>query len=408
MLEIKYLYVSSLKYDGSVYQTQILDWLELYRKKGLPFELIHHFSIGRNKRQFNKQQKQLLKQVTDNNICFGYFFEHELKWKWLNCLLFRFEMRKYRKYDKIVILSRADIGWEIESLKKAKGDKIIYYYDLRGAVFEEALLNIKANRNYSQASYSSLGQIGYSEYLRQKLANKIFVVSDALKKYFIETYHSDPEKFVSYPCLSSSEKFYYSEKLRNSTRKELGFEDNHNVYVYSGGIVNSYHIPEAFLKIFERFSMQDDNARLLIIAKQKTKEMLAVIDGNDIIKDKVIIKEAVPNKDVVKYLNAADFGFLIRDNSIVNNVASPSKYAEYILCGLPTIISESLHDWADYCKKHNAGYILSNNDLLNLDICNIKPLDKNDFDRNVIATDGITYMSKEGAIDAIVKQLKVE
>lgn len=408
MSKIKYLYISSLKYDGSVYQTQILDWLDLYRKKGLPFELVHHFSIGRNKRLFNKQQKQILKQVTNNNVSFGYFFEHELKWKLLNCLLFRLEMRKFRKYDKIVILSRADIGWEIESLKKAKGDKIIYYYDLRGAVFEEALLNIKANRNYSQASYSSLGQIGYSEYLRQKLANKIFVVSNALKRYFVDTYHSNPEKFVAYPCLSSSEKFYYSDELRSSTRKELGFEEKNNVYVYSGGIVNSYHIPEAFLKIFEKICVQDDYARLLIIAKQKTKEMLNIIQRNDLIKDKIIIKEAVPNKDVVKYLNAADFGFLIRDNIIVNNVASPSKYAEYILCGLPTIISESLHDWAEYCKKHNAGYILSNADLLNLDECMILPLNKNDYNREAIATEGITYMSKEGAVDGIVEQLKVE
>ena len=408
MTKTKYLYISSLKYDGSVYQTQVLDWLDLYRSKGLPFELIHHFTIGRNKRSFNKQQKQVLLQVTNNKVRFGYFLSRERKWKQLNCFLFRLELMSYRKYDKIVVFSRADIGWEIESLRRAYGDKLIYYYDLRGAVFEEIALNIKATEKYSEDSYYLLGQMGYSEYLRQRLANKIFVVSNALKQYFIESYHSLPEKFISYPCLSSAQKFYFSDELRQATRKELGIKDVYNVYVYSGGIVNSYHIPEAFLKIFEKICKQDDNARLLIIAKQKTKEMLDVIENNDIIKSKIIIKEAIPNNDVVKYLNAADFGFLIRDNIIVNNVAFPSKFAEYILCGLPTIISESIYDQADYCKKHNAGYIFKNDDMQNLDSCYIKPLNKNDFDRERIAREGIAFMSKEGAIDRIVEQLKVD
>ena len=41
------------------------------------------------------------------------------------------------------------------------------------------------------------------------------------------------------------------------------------------------------------------------------------------------------------YLNAADFGFLLRDDTPVNRVAFPTKFAEYALAGLRVILKDS-------------------------------------------------------------------
>jgi hypothetical protein len=46
----------------------------------------------------------------------------------------------------------------------------------------------------------------------------------------------------------------------------------------------------------------------------------------------------VPHEAVPAHLNAADIGFLIRDDCVVNRVASPTKLGEYLSCGLPVIV----------------------------------------------------------------------
>ena len=93
------------------------------------------------------------------------------------------------------------------------------------------------------------------------------------------------------------------------------------------------------------------------------------------------------NKEVYKYLNAADVAFLLRDDVVLNRVASPTKLAEYMFCGLPIISTNVSTYWIE-----NSSYIY------NADI--EKNLDKvNDFiknaDREAIAKYALEYLSVE-------------
>ena len=44
------------------------------------------------------------------------------------------------------------------------------------------------------------------------------------------------------------------------------------------------------------------------------------------------------------YLNAADFAFMLRERSPINTAASPTKFAEYGLTGLPVIMKDAVPD----------------------------------------------------------------
>jgi hypothetical protein len=44
------------------------------------------------------------------------------------------------------------------------------------------------------------------------------------------------------------------------------------------------------------------------------------------------------------YLNAADAAFMLRRPSLVNRVASPTKFAEYCLAGLPVIMTDAVEE----------------------------------------------------------------
>lgn len=409
-MDTKYFYVSTLNYDGGVYQTQIIDWLKIYRQNGLDFELIQFLSSDPRNKQYNKKQKESILKAVDFPVHFLYRLPTNFRLGGkINKLRFYKYIKKYlKKYNKVVLFSRSEIGPWVEKLKQGFPKQVVYYLDLRSALYPEYILNHKVNNTLSKSAFVNAAYIAFAEYKRQLLADKIFVVSNSLKKYFIDNYGSDKEKFVLYPCLSSSQKFYYDTNLREQTRKKLGYEPSDNVYVYSGGILNSYHIPDAFLTLFSRICEKDSDARILIIVKNISPELNRMIMDNNIDLNNVKILEAVPNKEIVAYLNAADFGFLLRQDIVVNNVASPSKYAEYMLCGLPTIVSESIHDWRDYCLETGSGIVFENKKLNDLKNCEIKPMDKKDYDRSIIAETAKKRLSKESVIERIVSEFKVK
>lgn len=409
MEKVKYIYVNSHVFSSAVYQTQVIDWLHLYAENGLPFVLVHQFYINPLKIKFHRDQKRQIRKAYRGKLRFQYVHQNYPIFRLTNKLIFLFFfLGDIIKNDKIVFFSRADIGREISFLKKLFGKKIVYYYDLRGANVDEAINSMKAKGSYSKRWYQKIADTAYGEYLRQLIADKVFCVSNALMKYQKEEYHADLSKYVLYPCLSKSSKFFFDEDLRNRKRQELGFSQDDNVYVYSGGCGAAWHVPDAFLRLFEKVAEKDVHAKMLVLTFKATKVLYEMVNNNPLLKDKVQVFEGIPNDRIVDFLNAADFGILLRENRILNNVASPSKYAEYMLCGLPTIISESVHDYADYCRNHQTGIVFSNYDFEHLEQVDVSPLKKGMFDRKNIALVAAKLLSKENAAVRLIEELKIK
>ena len=66
--------------------------------------------------------------------------------------------------------------------------------------------------------------------------------------------------------------------------------------------------------------------------------------------DSIILKN-VKFEDVNNYLNASDFGLLIREDNHANNAGSPTKFAEYAMTGLQIISSPSVSDYFNLNSK---------------------------------------------------------
>ena len=62
--------------------------------------------------------------------------------------------------------------------------------------------------------------------------------------------------------------------------------------------------------------------------------------------------------EVFDYLCIADYGWLVREQSITNRVASPVKFAEYLISGLKILISENLGDYTAFCYENQCGVII--------------------------------------------------
>ena len=70
---------------------------------------------------------------------------------------------------------------------------------------------------------------------------------------------------------------------------------------------------------------------------------------------------------------SADYGYVYRNQTETNKVASPVKIAEYLSCGLKLLISNSLGDYSNLTLLNNLGYNLDSNDFI---FSNIQKVDK--------------------------------
>jgi len=85
------------------------------------------------------------------------------------------------------------------------------------------------------------------------------------------------------------------------------------------------------------------------------------------------LEAAYPGRVEVKWLDHAqvaralaecDYGIMVRERTITNAVASPTKFAEYLSNGLKVIASEGLGDFSELVRQHDLGIVLGDGDTL--------------------------------------------
>lgn len=55
---------------------------------------------------------------------------------------------------------------------------------------------------------------------------------------------------------------------------------------------------------------------------------------------------------------AADLAVIFRKQDLVNRVACPTKFAEYLGCGLPVLCTEGIGDLSQLVRSNNLGWIM--------------------------------------------------
>ena len=148
------------------------------------------------------------------------------------------------------------------------------------------------------------------------------------------------------PCVADQKRFYFDPVLRSGMRAKLDYAPSDVVFVYSGSL-NFYQGFDLMIDWFRTASTALPSARLLILTPQvaEARSMLRGMDQAQV----TVISAAFEN--VNGYLNAADYGFLLRPVSKTNKAAFPTKFAEYGLTGLATIIGPSVPDCFEFAKS---------------------------------------------------------
>ncbi len=192
--------------------------------------------------------------------------------------------------------------------------------DLRGLISEEVKFQGDIFGRLKSAFYRRL------ERSFAQRADLLVVVSDAFKMYMQDRFGR--KDVVSIKPFVNVERFAFDSAVRDSARRKLGFAEQDIVLVYCGGMGAWQKCPET-IHLFKELNRRDPRVKMLFI----TRDRHAGFPSNG------FTGLRLENKDVPKYLNAADFGLLLRDDLFLNRLAYPTKFSEYLLCGLPVIMT---------------------------------------------------------------------
>lgn len=186
------------------------------------------------------------------------------------------------------------------------------------------------------------------------LADCVITVSNQMAEYCRKEYHV--EKALVVPCCVDIAAFSQSHDDRAEMRQHLGVQDR-VVVVYSGGAA-PWQCVDQSVRLFHALRSAVPNAFLLVLSGDTAAWQQALRGLGPA--DHRVMK--VPHHIVGRYLCAADVALLLRRRSLVNSVASPVKFAEYLASGLPVITSPFIGDYSAMVRDQQLGVLVDPDD----------------------------------------------
>ncbi|RYF29679.1 MAG: hypothetical protein EOO17_00355 [Chloroflexi bacterium] len=197
-------------------------------------------------------------------------------------------------------------------------DKIIT--DLHGVVPEEE----QYIDNNEMASV-----MGNTEEFVFKYGAMFVSVSNAMKEHFQSKYpYRRGRKWITLPI--------HSETIvdKSDTAKIDKSSKNKDTVIYAGGGQRWQNV-DAMIEIANKTSKYE------FIFLSHDKKAFLDLKNND-----STLLKSVSSQEVAKYYKKASMGFILRDDTIVNRVACPTKLIEYLENGVvPIVLSENIGDF---------------------------------------------------------------
>ncbi len=184
-------------------------------------------------------------------------------------------------------------------------------------------------------------------------------VSHALVAHWKERYGYTGDAHVVIPCTLGKVHLQSGDEVER-IRQGFGFSPEDVVLVYSGSSAG-----------WQSFALLERFLALVLTARPRVK-VLFLCPPNAAIDALVAnwlgraVRAWVVPAEVPAVLVGCDHALLIREDAITNRVASPTKFAEYLACGLPVVISPYIGDFSGEVDRERLGTVYSEGDAVPL------------------------------------------
>ncbi|MFE8729156.1 glycosyltransferase family protein [Aeromonas hydrophila] len=196
--------------------------------------------------------------------------------------------------------------------------KVITWY--QGVVPEEALMVLGSHIRYIYWSVFEL--------ISLQLSVLNIFVSGAMKEHYIKKYKYNKNQDIIIPCFNKQ--LCHESIVEN---KSLSF-------VYAGSL-HKWQCIDRMLSIFKCVQQIEPDATLDFYTFN--------VDGAQKIIDEFSLKNvkvmSASLDEIDKLISKSKYGFLIRDDHTVNNVATPTKLSTYLSVGTKPIVTDVIFDF---------------------------------------------------------------
>lgn len=209
-----------------------------------------------------------------------------------------------------------------KELAKKTGAKLVY--SIRGADVAESLLG----RNFRAYVIAAWSWICVKRAVR--IANHLNAVSHTMAEWIWRKFG---RRASVLPCCIA--------QSASSDLRQRGEREQSKTIIYSGGL-SAWQKIDAIIALMKRISEVDDGIRFRFLTKDiETLRRKCEIAGLD---NSRWSAKSCKQSDVADELRKADCGIILRDDTLVNQVASPIKVGEYLAAGLGIIASPFIGD----------------------------------------------------------------
>lgn len=264
--------------------------------------------------------------------------------------------KRFGKGHRVVLHCRGTAATHVAINATENNNMASVISDCRGLDAEEFLLfqNVphlrEAPRNVAAAYQELFDRQGRA--LMQ--SDAVICVSNAMKNYVVDTWSIPTEKISVLPCCTDFEPGLQAVAQRDAMRSRLNF-GRRFVVAYCGSLLPWQMFGEN-LAVFREIKKLRPNSHFLGLTNNPGRMAEALRSAGIDENSATIISAA--HRDVPNYLAAADLGLLIRRNSVVNRVASPVKFAEYLSCAVPVLMTDQIGDYSSLVKSKGVGCVL--------------------------------------------------
>lgn len=262
-----------------------------------------------------------------------------------------------RSRGRLVVHARTDNPAYFASRIARRSARLRYVYDARGAFEGEWRLTAAAAGLSPAAIERGMQRQLAVRHAAVSHAAHVLCVSSVLRDRLVELHGLDPARASVVPCVADAAKFGPDEQARDEARRALGLEGRF-VVVYPGRFGTWHYNEETFAVV--RGLMDADPSVFFLVLTPDT-EAAAALAARTLPEGRFAIRSA-RHDEVPRYLRAADLGVLLRAPDPLNEVACPTKFAEYVMTGLPVLISAGIGDCSPFVEHEQAGAVLAQPD----------------------------------------------
>ncbi len=346
--EIKKIIYISNPINSAVVQSQVYELLEYYVNLDL-FEEVILIQIYNNKPNY-QYAKNTLKKYHFKKIFIRGKFGLLVPYNPLQTKIKKVIQKLIIDNNFIIHVRTEMLGYFVINTLKCINKPLNVLIDIRGTTYEEIDYRMKLEKNkpiYSNI-YFKLAKKSYKKlplfYAKNNVT--ISVVSEKLKEYLINNNFNNP--ILVHPNIASN-KFKFNIMDRKKIRQKLNLNDNQIVVVMSSSGGNIWQKDHLLINYFSN----KENYTIINLSKTPVNK-------------RGVINMFIPYEKMPEYLSAADIAILWRDNIILNNCSSPSKFSEFAAMGLYIIHNNSVDLATNYIIKNNAGYVTEDIDKIEI------------------------------------------